>query len=92
MREQMGAYPSNPFYTRMLVDAGFPEVAETKAWSGEMIEAVALTGSEARVGDRLQEMFSLGATEVLVSPLVAGEDRAASYERTLRLLAEVSGA
>ena len=90
MREQMGGYPSNPFYTQMFVDAGFTEVADTHAWSDEMIDAVLLAGNESKVKDRLEEMFSFGASEVIVSPVMAGGDRTASMERTLRLVAEVA--
>jgi hypothetical protein len=44
------------------------------------------------VAERLHELFSFGAAEILVSPLAAGSDRAASLERTLRLVAEVGTA
>ena len=55
-----------------------------------MIDAVALWGDEARVTEALAGLFALGATEVLVSPVPAGDDRAASLERTLRLLSQVA--
>ena len=55
-----------------------------------MIDAVALWGDESRVAEAIAELFALGATEILVSPVPAGEDRAASLERTLRLLAKVA--
>ena len=90
-REQMGNYPSNPFYTQMFADSGFPEVAELKAWSDGMIDGVVFGGDEARVRDKLLEMLSFGATEIIVSPVMAGPDRAASLERTLRLVAAVAG-
>lgn len=89
-REQLGGYPTNPFYTQMFVEAGFPEVAQTRAWGDAMTDAVVLAGSEARVRERLLELFSWGASEIIVSPVTAGRDRAASMERTLKLLAEVS--
>jgi hypothetical protein len=57
-----------------------------------MIEAVVLSGDESHVAERLQELFSFGATEILVSPLAAGSDRAASLERSLRLVAEAGKA
>jgi len=88
-REQMGGYPSNPFYTRMFVDSGFPEVAKTQAWSDRMIDAVILGGNESRVSERIQEMFSFGASEILVTPILAGKNKAASMERTLSLIASV---
>ncbi len=91
VREQLGNYPVNPFYTQMFVDAGFPEVVEVKGWSDRMIDAVVFGGDEARVRERLLAMLSLGPTEILVSPVLAGQDREASMQRTLRLVAEVSG-
>jgi hypothetical protein len=57
-----------------------------------MIEAIVLSGEESLVADRLHELFSFGATEILVSPLAAGSDRAASLERTLQLVADVAKA
>ena len=90
-RQQLANYVRLPFYVQMLTAAGFPE-ASTGAWSDAMIETVVLSGDESRVADRLHELFSFGATEILVSPLVVGSDREASLERTLRLVAEVSKA
>jgi F420-dependent oxidoreductase-like protein len=84
-RQQLANYVRLPFYVQMLIAAGFPE-ASTGAWSDAMIEAVVLSGDESRVADRLHELFSFGATEILVSPLAVGADREASLERTLRLV------
>ena len=78
------------FYQRMMAAAGFPEAAEG-GWSDAMIDATVISGGESRVAERLNEMFSLGATEVLASPVLAGDGRAASLERTLRLLGQVAG-
>jgi F420-dependent oxidoreductase-like protein len=88
-RQQLANYVRLPFYVQMLTAAGFPE-ASTGAWSDAMIETVVLSGEESRVADRLHELFSFGATEILVSPLAAGSDREASLERTLRLVAEAA--
>jgi alkanesulfonate monooxygenase SsuD/methylene tetrahydromethanopterin reductase-like flavin-dependent oxidoreductase (luciferase family) len=55
-----------------------------------MIDAVALWGDEARVAEGIAGLFALGATELLVSPVPAGNDRAASLERTLQLLSQVT--
>jgi F420-dependent oxidoreductase-like protein len=81
--------PRLPFYQRMLIAAGFPEAAQG-IWSDPMIDAVVFWGSEARVEERLHAMFACGAREILVSPVVAGSDRAASLERSLRLLGQVA--
>jgi alkanesulfonate monooxygenase SsuD/methylene tetrahydromethanopterin reductase-like flavin-dependent oxidoreductase (luciferase family) len=81
--------PRLPFYQRMLRKAGFPE-ARDGTWSDAMIDAVVFWGDEARVSERLQELFSFGAAEVLASPISAGADRAASVDRTMRLLGQVA--
>ena len=80
--------PRLPFYQRMLRDAGFPE-ASNGSWSDAMVDSIVLWGDETRVAERLQEMFSFGATEVLASPIAAGPDRASSIGRTTRLLGQV---
>ena len=38
---------------------------------------------------RIAGLFALGATEILVSPVPAGDDQAAALEHTLRLLSPV---
>ena len=88
-REQIGFYPRAPFYASMFADAGFPE-ASNGMWSDGMLDAVVLSGNEDQVEEKLMELFSFGATEILVSPITAGGNRKASRERTLNLLARVS--
>ena len=78
-----------PFYQRMFAAAGFPEASEGE-WSDGMIQATAIYGNESQVADKLQELFSIGATEILVSLVLAGGDPGASRERTMRLLGQVS--
>jgi F420-dependent oxidoreductase-like protein len=88
VREQI-QNPRLPFYRQMLMAAGFPEAADG-TWSDAMIEAVVLAGDEARVAERLHTLLTYGAAEVLASPVLAGRDRTASLERTLRLLGRVA--
>jgi F420-dependent oxidoreductase-like protein len=88
-QQQLANYVRLPFYLQMFAAAGYPEAAEGK-WSDAMIDAVVLSGNEARVAERLRELFAIGATEVLVSPVPAGSDRQKSQERTLQLVAEVA--
>jgi F420-dependent oxidoreductase-like protein len=88
--EQLGMYPSNPFYTQMFVDAGFPDVAETKVWSNPMLDAVVLSGNGVRVRKRLQDLFSFGAREIIVSVVTAGKDPTASYKRTIKVLGDAA--
>jgi alkanesulfonate monooxygenase SsuD/methylene tetrahydromethanopterin reductase-like flavin-dependent oxidoreductase (luciferase family) len=89
VRQQFGGFARAPFYQSMFHAAGFPEVSQG-TWSDAMIDAVALWGDESRVAEAIGGLFTLGATEILVSPVPAGDDRAASLERTLRLLAQVA--
>ena len=49
-----------------------------------------MAGDEARVAERLHTLLTYGAAEVLASPVLAGRDRTASLERTLRLLGRVA--
>jgi F420-dependent oxidoreductase-like protein len=81
--------PRLPFYQNMLLAAGFPEATQG-TWSDRMIDAAVLWGNETRVAERLRELLAWGATEVLASPVLAGENQAASLERTLRLLGQVA--
>ena len=90
-REQFPVYPTLPFYRRMLVSAGYPEAAEA-VWSDAMIEGLVIYGDETRTAEGLQCLLSSGATEVLVSPVLAGGAQKASLNRTLRLLGQVAQA
>jgi hypothetical protein len=71
----------------MFTAAGFSEVSEG-TWSDRMVDAVAVWGDETQVSEGLRGLLSLGATEILASPVPAGGDQAESLERTLRLLAQ----
>ena len=55
-------------------------------------EVSAAWGDEAQVAEALMGLFALEATEVLVSPVPVGADRATSLERTMRLLCQVAQA
>ena len=53
-----------------------------------MIDGVVILGDEETCAQRIQELFEMGATEILASPVTAGADRAASLDRTMRLLGQ----
>ena len=91
VREQLSVYPRLPFYAQMFADAGFPEAQPSAEWSDRMIDAVVLSGKEEQVAGRLEEIFNVGATEVIVSVITAGTDQAVSWQRTVRLLADLAG-
>jgi len=88
-REQFPVYPTLPFYRRMLIDAGYPEASQ-RVWSDAMIEGLIIYGDETKAAEGLRQLLSFGAAEILVSPILAGADRAASLERTVRLLGQVA--
>ena len=55
-----------------------------------MLDSVVFWGDETRVAERIKEMFSFGASEVLISPIGVGEDQAESIHRTTCLIAELA--
>ena len=87
VRQHFAGFARAPFYQNMFRAAGFEEVSQG-TWSDAMTDAVALWGDEARVAEGVAGLFAVGATEILVSPVPAGNDRAASLDRTLRLLSD----
>ena len=89
VRQQFAGFARSPFYQDMFTGAGFPEVSQG-TWSDSMVDAVAVWGDESRVTEGLQGLFSIGATEILASPVPAGGDREASRDRTLAVLAKVA--
>ena len=88
VREQI-MNPQLVFYQRMFAAAGFPE-ASSGTWSDAMIEGTVLSGSEAVVAEKLEGLLAIGAAEVMALPVTAGSDRAASLDRTMRLLGQVA--
>ena len=89
VRHQFAGFARAPFYQNMFIAAGFPEVSQG-TWSDSMVDSVAAWGDESRVLQCVEQLFSLGASEIMVSPVPAGNDRDASLDRTLRLLSEAS--
>ncbi len=88
VRARLGYFPANPFYANMFAEAGFADSPES-GWTNEMLDEVLIAGDEATVAERIQTVFDWGASELLATPIPAGDDPAATEERTLRLLAEV---
>lgn len=87
-RRQVGFYPRVPFYSQMFQDAGFPEAAEGQM-SDRMIDALVIHGSAAAVKERLRQLPSFGAGELLAMPILpAGDDGALA--RTLQTLGELA--
>jgi alkanesulfonate monooxygenase SsuD/methylene tetrahydromethanopterin reductase-like flavin-dependent oxidoreductase (luciferase family) len=75
-----------PAYQRMLVKAGLEE-ATSGVWTDALIDRVIAWGSPEQVADRIGEMFRLGADEVLIRPLGAGEVEEAVMQHTIEAIA-----
>ena len=89
VRQRLGHFPSTPFYARMFAAAGFPGSTES-GWTDEMLESVVISGDEAAVAERLEDVFAWGSSEVLATVIPVGDSQERSVERTMRLLAQVS--
>jgi alkanesulfonate monooxygenase SsuD/methylene tetrahydromethanopterin reductase-like flavin-dependent oxidoreductase (luciferase family) len=86
--EQLGRYPRIPYYSQMFQDAGFPE-AKDGALSDRMIDALVVHGTAAQVKDRLRQLPSFGAGELLAMPILPPGDEHA-MGRTLAALGELA--
>jgi F420-dependent oxidoreductase-like protein len=75
-----------PAYQRMLVRAGLDEAARGE-WTDALIDRVIAWGSPHDVADRIEEMFHLGADEVLLRPLGAGDAGEEVVQRTIEAIA-----
>jgi F420-dependent oxidoreductase-like protein len=88
-RQRLANYPRAPFYQEMFAHAGFPEAREGTL-SEAMMDAVVVHGDEAAAAAGLRAYLDAGLDEVIASVLIIGdtpEERQASLERTLRLVA-----
>lgn len=88
-RQQLAHYPRLPFYAKMFADAGFPEALQG-SWSDSMIDTVVLSGDEETVANRLKEFLSIGADELVLTLISAGQDQEGSRNRSLNLVAQIA--
>jgi F420-dependent oxidoreductase-like protein len=86
--EQLGRYPRVPYYSQMFQDAGFPE-AKDGTLSDRMIDALVVHGTAAQVKERLRQLPSFGAAELLAMPILPPGDEQA-LGRTLAALGELA--
>jgi alkanesulfonate monooxygenase SsuD/methylene tetrahydromethanopterin reductase-like flavin-dependent oxidoreductase (luciferase family) len=89
IRERFAFYVRVPAYQAMFAAAGFPEVA-TAGWTDAMVDAVAVYGEEDTVEQRLRDLVALGAGELMVTPVGAGDEPEVSVQRCLRLVGEMA--
>ena len=89
VRQRLGYFPRTPFYARMFEAAGFLGSMDS-GWTDNMLDTVVISGDEALVAERLEEIFAWGASEVLAT-IVPIDNNPGATERTMRLFAQVSG-
>jgi F420-dependent oxidoreductase-like protein len=89
-RDQIGRYGQIPFYAAMFADAGFPDTAE--GVSDALIDNLVVYGSELTVSEKLNRILAEGAGEIIAHPILTGDDRARSLDRTLEAVAAAAGA
>ena len=86
MRQHVATNPGNAEFANMFRAAGFDEVDKGE-WSDRMIEAVALYGDEGQITEGLRRLASIGASEIVASPIPVGADVKGSIDGTLKVLA-----
>src|SRR5579885_2325875 len=87
-QRQIGAYGRFQFYNAMFRTAGYPDAGE--GYSQELIDDLVVYGSEAEVARRLRERAAEGFGEVMAMPIIAGDDREASFRRGLTAIARAN--
>jgi alkanesulfonate monooxygenase SsuD/methylene tetrahydromethanopterin reductase-like flavin-dependent oxidoreductase (luciferase family) len=87
-QRQIGMYARFQFYQSMFADAGYPSAAE--GLSQELIDDLVIYGDEATVAERLAARAAGGWGAVMAMPLIVGEDRRGSIERSFAAIARVS--
>ena len=80
VREHFAIYDSLPRYKRMVELGGTKSAAE-----------VCIVGDEAELRRRLGAFSDAGLTDLLAAPFAAGDDRSASWTRTVECLAAIAG-
>ena len=89
-QRQIGGYPRFQFYRKMFATAGYSGAAE--GLSMELIDALVPYGSEQQVAERLLKLLDTGMGELLVMPLIVGDDRQGSTERAFAAVARAARA
>ncbi|MCZ6545397.1 MAG: LLM class flavin-dependent oxidoreductase [Chloroflexi bacterium] len=88
-RRQFGFYQRMPYYSQMLLDAGYEEAAG-KDFSDRMIDALVISGSANEVADRVRALPEFGVDEMLAALVELGDADPDAADRTLALLGELN--
>ena len=87
MREHVSTNPKNAEFANMFRAAGLDEV-DNGEWSDSMIDAVALYGDQDQIIEGLKRLQSIGASEIIASPIPFGDNIQASIKYTLQVVAK----
>ena len=88
-RQRLRSYARLPFYANMFRAAGFPVEADGRV-SDDLVDSLVVTGTDAAVTRRLQELLDNDLDEVLLT-LVPLENEAAERTRLFRLIGQMDG-
>jgi F420-dependent oxidoreductase-like protein len=83
--QQIGRYTRVPFYQAMFAEAGFEDLSG--GVTDALIDALVVWGSPRKIQDRLGQILTEGAGEVIAHPLMFREDRAAEQQEAFLLVA-----
>jgi F420-dependent oxidoreductase-like protein len=86
-RRRIRMYGRLPFYANMFADAGFP-VALDGTMPDALIDNLVLSGDEAAIAARLNELLAAGLDELLVMPIPVA-DPEAEWTRLARLIGQL---
>jgi F420-dependent oxidoreductase-like protein len=84
-QDHVGPYGTFPVYQAMFRAAGFDDTAE--GFSQPLIDDLVAYGSEDQIVERLAQIRSEGAAEIVTQVLTIGDDHAAYRDRAFNLLA-----
>ena len=92
VQQNMGFYLAMPAYCALFQRAGLMDASWTaeQGWTMEMIDAVIPWGRAEDLADAAKRYLAAGADEVVFSPVGAGSDPTAHYERTIEVLGEIA--
>lgn len=83
-KQQFGFYQRLPFYSAMMVEAGFAEAAGPD-FTPALAKGIVVSGSEDDVARQVRALPSFGVGEIIADPVLLANDRAAK-DRTIELL------
>ena len=86
-RQRLAGYARLPFYANMFAAAGFP-VAADGGVSDALVDSLIVTGEDAAIVSRLQELLDGGLDELLLT-LVPLDDEAADRTRLFQLVGQI---